>query len=485
MMRKIWWIWLMGLATGLAANERPDVVELVVEGTAAANVPNAAAAVKSDAMRRALEEVAGRQVRSYALTASNQMVASYTFAKVEGMVERADPVGPLEQVSGVWLQRFRIAVRSGELNRELVAEGIDVEFLYETVSRPRIAIAIREQWQSEVEGPWATRPGSFSVARIGEYFKSRHPDFDIRDLDLMRRDSTEEVDYVREANANRFDYLIVGETRLSRRPLPAAGKNPWAMRVGDPEAGQERHAFAAELEWRVVEVASARTVFTVQDRVEPDPRELREVASRESAAAWAGEQVVDARAPELFRRMLAQWNRQVFNQAWEIILRGSQLDLLAIDGQLRERSGLESASISMRGASRGEAIFSARSSMGANEQVAEVAAALGEGYVMVDMRPGRMVFERVGAIASAPGVLVRLEGVGFTESRAITTALGKVSGVQRVESAGMRGGVREIRVVGSADPEDLAIAAEGAAPGRVRVMDLSDTQIVIQAEESR
>ncbi len=478
-------LWLLGGLASLAAQDAATTV--MVDGAAAEGVPNVEAALRTDAMRQALTQVAGTQVNRYAITASQQLLADYTFAQVDGFVEAAEAMGTPRLADGVWTQRFRVRVRAGDLNRELVSREIDVQFLYETVARPRIAIAVTESWQPEVDGAWVERPGQFSVARIGEYFKSRHPDFDLRDLDLLRVNQGQEVDYVREARANQFDYLVVGETRLSRRAMPAAGDNPWTARAGDPAAGAARHAFAAALEWRVVEVATARTVFTLQDKVEPDATALRGVASREAAADWARTTAVDAQTPVLFRRLLAQWNREAFNRSWEIVLRGAELDLLELGSRLRERSGLEASSVTLRGAARGEAVFAARTSLGNDEQVAAVGTALGKGFRLADLRTGRMVFEQVGVAggAATAGVRVRLEQVRFADARAIATALEGVRGVVAVERGRMSGGVSELLVRGTAEAEELAIAAEEVAPERVRVIELGEDLIVLSAEDSK
>lgn len=472
--------WL-ALIARLPAAEAPAAVEVTVQGAAPAHLPNASAEARLDALRKAVEQVAGRQVRSLALTSYQQMLANYTISRIDGFVEAAEAFGPPETAGGVLLQRYRVRVRAGSVNQDLVVQKIDVDFLYEAVARPRIAIAVtdRTRASSDLAEPWQPQPGQPTASALTRYFKSRHPGFTIKDLDLLRDSRAQEVDYVREAGRNQFDLLVLGETRTWRRGTLAPGReNPWLTAPGKAGAGEARMWYDAAVEWRVVNVATRETLFAVSGNI-AEQAEAAALASADAAHAAALERAFARKLPELFRELLAYWNRGAFEQTLELAFTGAGVDGFALAAKLAATSGLAPDSIQLISAASGQALFSVRATQTRDRLASALRDSLGAGFRIQELRPGRIGFVAESAAGTA-GVRVELREVSLGDCIAVEKALAAVSGVEQVRRLRFSGGIAELQVQGQRSAEEIASAIESAGGGRISTVDLGPDRVVLR-----
>jgi hypothetical protein len=466
----------------------PAAETVLVEGLAAADGADRAASARQDAMRKAIEQVAGRQVRSLALTSYHQLVANYTLAQTSGFVEAAEPVGPPDEADGVYRQRYRITVKAGEVNRDLVAQKIDVDFLYEIVARPRIALAVHDEWRPpERSGGWEPDGRALSNQEIARYFKNRHQGFVFKDLDLLRETQEQTVDYVREAARSRFDILIVGRTRAVLRGATAAAEaNAWLTRAGDAGGRGKRYAFDIEVEWRALNVATAETLFTVTGTyATPEGEGAAERQAPDAALVWAKRQALARKVPELFRELLAGWNRAAFDQSYEIVFRtDGRIDPEELRRGLTGAGGFEPETVRLVTAAGGEVVFGARSPQGGTDRATLLRAAFAPRFLVQEIRPGRIV---LGLAPSGGGAGVRLEvgGLGFSDVARLQQQLERlpqVGGVQREEFAGGRA----VWTLATAQTvEELALLLEGLAGMRLQVQSVGARRIEARLAEVR
>lgn len=416
----------------------PEQAEVAVDGLASAGDPNREAAARQDAMRKAIEQVAGRQVRNLAVASYHQLLASYTLARTSGFVEEAAPLGPGEISGEVFLRRYRVRVRAGEVNRDLVGQGIEVDFLYEVVARPRIALAIRDEWRPPgASDGWQPDGRSTSNQEINRYFKRKHTGFVFKDLDLLRESLDQTVDYVREARRGQFEVLVLGQTRaVPQPPRPAREGNPWLARPGAKLDDGLRFACDAELEWRVVNVATAETLFAISGRFStPAEASGAELATADTATLWAKEQLLTERVPELFRMLLAHWNRQAFGQDYELVFKTAGMvapDELA--AMLREKAGFADEELRLVTAGNGEVVFASRSPQGGTGVAGRVGSAVEPRFIVQEIRPGRVVLALVEPAGA--GMRIIVDGIGFgaaDELEKKLSALPEVSQVRRLE----------------------------------------------------
>jgi hypothetical protein len=458
----------------------------MVEGLAPEENPNRAATARLDAMRKAIEQVAGRQVRSLALTSYQQMVANYTLARTNGFVEAAEPFGPPDVADGVYRQRFRVRVKAGEINRDLVAQKIDVDFLYEIVARPRIALAVQDEWRPPgATAGWEPDGRALSNQEIARFFKERHPGFVFKDLDLLRESQAQTVDYVREAGRSRFDILIVGRTRgVSRGVTEAGAANPWLAKKGDAAAAGPRYAYDTEVEWRAVNVATSETLFTVTGRfATPDHEGVAERQAPDAAVVWAKQRLLATKVPELFRELLAGWNRAAFDQGYEIVFRtGGEVDPDEIQRTLVGLAGFSPETVRLVTAQGGEVVFGASSAQSGTDQAAQLRAAFAPRFIVQEIRPGRIV---LAVAARAGGLRLEVAGLGFSDAARLQQQLEGLPGVTAVQREEFTGGkgVWTVRAAQAAD--DLALALERATGVRLQVLSVGGQRIEARLAEVR
>lgn len=471
-----------GPATGAAADT------VLVEGLAAADSGDRAASARQDAMRKAIEQVAGRQVRTLALTSYHQLLANYTLAQTSGFVEAAEPVGPPDVADGVYRQRYRITVKAGDVNRDLVARKIDVDFLYEIVARPRIALAVRDEWRPPGGGAgWEPDGRALTNQEIARFFHDRHPGFVFKDLELLRTGQDQAVDYVREAARGRFDILVVGLTRAVQRGVTEArDANAWLARAGDAGLLGKRYAFDVEMEWRAVNVATAETLFTVTGTyATPEGEGAAERQAPDAALVWAKRQALARKVPELFREMLAGWNRAAFDRSYEIVFRtDGQVDPDDLRRGLEGAAGFEPETVRLIGATGGEIVFGARSPQGGTDQATRLRAAFAPKFLVQEIRPGRIVLAAV-ASAETAGVRVEVGGLGFSDVARLQQQferLPQVGAVRREEFAGGRA----VWTLNTAQPvEELALLLEAGAGVRLQVQSVGARRIEARLAEVR
>lgn len=463
-----------------------EQTEITIEGLAPAGDPNRESSARQDAMRKAIEQVAGRQVRNLAIASYHQLLASYTLAQTSGFVEEAGPLGPGEESGGVFLRRYRVRVRAGEVNRDLVEQGIDVDFLYEVVARPRIALALRDEWRPPTDPTgWQSDGRATSNQEINRYFKQKHTGFVFKDLELLRESLDQKVDYVREAGRARFDVLILGQTRAVPRTVRLASEsNPWLARPADPAGGTLRHNYDAELEWRVVNVATAETLFTISGRfTTPADAPNQELATPDAAMLWAKERLLTDKVPELFRNLLAYWNRQAFSQDYELVFQTAGTvapdELAAL---LREKAGFAGEELRLVSASGGEVIFAGHSPQGGTDVAGRIGAAVAPRFIVQEIRPGRIMLAR-GETAGT-GVRVEVSGIAFGAAANLERNLAAAPGVLGVRRLEFAQG-RVVLIVSTARaPADLALNIEkiGGPDLRIRTVSGDRIEAVVREE---
>ena len=472
------------LAQPSASGDREIVV---VEGLAPAEQTNRLAAARLDAMRKVIEQVAGRQVRTLALTSYHQLVANYTLAQANGFVESAEALGPGEEVGGVFRQRFRIAARSGAINRDLVAQRIDVDFLYEIVARPRIALAVRDEWRLPGQAAgWEPDGRALSNQEIARFFKARHPGFVFQDLELMRDSRQQAVDYVREANRARFEILVVGTTRAVVRAGEEPGRgNDWEAKRGDLRARGRRFASDVEIEWRAINVATAETLFTVTGRfATPEHEAVAERQAPDAAVVWAKERLLAGKVPELFRELLAHWNRSAWDRSVELIFRGAaEADPDRLLRTLIGQAGYAPETVRLVSARAGEIVFGASPPEGVSDQAGVLRAAFAPGFFVQEIRPGRIV---LAASASARAEL-RLEvaGLGLAGAVKLQETLAAAPGVAAVRRLEFSGGRVAWGIATDRTTEEVALLVEQAGIERLRVTAMGAARIEAIVAEGR
>lgn len=480
---------LGALALRAAPSAAPAAAEVMVTGQALAASPNRATEARLDAMRQAVGEVAGRQVRSLALTSYHQLAAQYTVTKLDGFVERAEPAGPPEIAGDLYHQRFRIVVRPGAVNRDLVEQKLDVDFLYEVVARPRIALALEERWKPEASATaWQPDERPLSQQAVIAHFKARHDGFIFKDLDLLRDNQAQTADYVREAARNSFDVLIVGRTRsAAREPQAVGAANPWTQRRDAGRAGDRRFAFDAELEWRVVNVATAETLLVLSGSLTPDIAEAGEQGHAPDAAArWAKEQLLAQKVPELFRELLAYWNRRALGGEVEVVfeVRGTPPDPEDLAGRIRSVAGLDTQRVQLVGLTGGELVFSVQSALGGSELAGQLGTALAGRWRLQEARSGRLRFIPADG-GDRAGLRLVLGGLGLAEVRTVEQGLRAQPGIHSVTRDEFAGGRAVLTVFAALSAEDVAAAAEALLPGRLRVEKITTGEIVAAGVEPR
>jgi len=302
---------------------------------------------KHDAMNRAIAKAAGVQVKSHALASMHSLVAHYSYARSEGFVSAMRSLGPGIVQDGLYYEEYEIEVQQQEINRELVSNGIDVEFLYDLVERPKIAIALDEYWKLSEKTEVFQFSNSSSFSRIVKEFKRRHPGFVIRDLSMLRDSVSSEIDYVDLAQQGQFDVLIAGYTEVDSRSMEnVENMNPWL------QSSQNRDSrpvwdVDGRVSWRVIRVGSKEVLFTVSDFDSLDNAARLTAAGNERVSAdLVMDSLLSRACEDLFIELMAQWSRAVLKQQVELVFvhKGND-DPFRVEAKLGKLDAISSQSL--------------------------------------------------------------------------------------------------------------------------------------------
>lgn len=476
-------------AAAAEAGAHPASVRVRVTGHAAADNPDRANAARLDAMRAAIREAGGAQVRAHSVARFGELVSQFTYVRANGLVGAMQPAGPPAVAGDLYAQDFLVEVRVDALNRDLVTEKIDVAFLYDVVRRPRIAVCVADLWNptGDPGRPLAADPDQSSNQQIVAEFKRRHDGFVFKELNLLRAAAGEEADYVREARRNNFDLLILGTTRtnLVRGAAPpprpetalngapsAAGGQPDTLaklRALAPPAAAEGPAFGVMLDWRAINVSTAETVLALSGDRPAVAGDARDPAAASRAAKLA---LLEPRIAELFRELIGYWNQRAFGESYELTFRtNGEPGPLAIERTLGERGGFVADSVVLAGATAGRVVFTATATLSRAEVAQNLAQAFGPALAVSAIRPGAIELEPAGASA-VRAVAVTIAGLSLTDTLAVQSALAGVAGVSAVHRQPFAGGKVTLLVTTTLADEALGVAVEAALPGRLRVTGL-------------
>lgn len=453
---------------GMAAQEAADPADDRHANTAAVQVTgvadngrgNLGEALKRDACRKAIEQVAGFKIVSRTV-ALDSFVKTFLDLQIDGFVVECRPLSGVRSQGGTSTQEFAVTVKTGLLDKELLAKKIDEKLLYDMVDRPLICVAIEDKIKDAPGKEWDTTT-QLSFGRIAGYFLRLNRNFEFRDLNVMRRSTNETIEAVALEQAADYDLLVSGRTRIEAGAEYNDIKPDYVNPFDPPGRGASVLKFHTRVEWRVTEVASKRLVLSIDD--ESSERVLGDGLSKTN--------FLDKKVTELFRELAADWISKAFRAPYKIVFSSSgRADSDALLAGLKLAKGLDSESITMSGETKGRITFSATASGDLAEIRGSLEKSFKDKYRIVQARRGQIFLE----LESDPGIgVVNLEISNLSASRARDIKgqierMGDVSGLKQINFAGNRL-VLELRSALSA--EDLALALEKGVSG-LRISDYS------------
>jgi len=464
---------------------RAEVARVVVTGTAVLENVDHVNAARMDAMRQAIQQVGGAQVRAHEAVRFGELVKKFTYVRAEALVESVEPAGPPETSGGVYRQAFVVKVRPAQVYQDLVKERFDVEFLYDVIQRPRILVAVLDEWNpsGDPAAPFVADPDQASRQLIMQVFRERHADIVFQEPRLLREGSAGLQALIEEARGDDFEILIVGETRSSLvggiDPARAAVVTDRGMSAGGlPDARAKlqrissarpsaRPRFDVAVNWSVVDVATRRQIVGVRDARPPAPEDP---ADFDGAKRIAKETLIRAKAAEVFRELVLIWTQRAFSTGYELVFRtGAEVDAVVIATALRERAGFVADSVKMTDSRPGRFRFTASAALGPDEIRANLNRVFGPGIRVVASQGGR--FELEAAEASALRVvMLTVAGVSLGDARALQAALEKHPEVAKVARQPVAGGRAPLQITTTLNDDDLGLAVENALPGRLRIL---------------
>ncbi len=450
----------------LLGAESPDIISrdpgartvtVQVTGVVESSRGNLAEALRRDACRKAIEQVVGFQIVSRTFAANN-IVKDFTDVKLDGFITECKSRTGIKADAGVSTQEFAITVKTGEVNKELLAQKIDVRILYDVVSRPRICVAIEDKVKDAPQADWditTTR----SSGRIIEYFKRLNPRFDFLNPSMMRRNTADTLDAValEQAASGSYNILVSGSTRIEaiaeRNPTPVRPdlKNPFEEDVV---------RYVTTVSWQVTDVATKGTILAIHDQTD-------ELTSK--TKVW------DRNVTNLFRDMMAYWNETAFGSAWQIMFSSSssakEQDTDSLLSCLKRTSGLDAETIKMAGKSKGKVTYTAI----ATGDLAEIQGALEKlfkgKYNIVKSQPGLIELAAVGASAVG-SIAVGITNISVTQADKIERQLKALPEVGGLDEGEFRGGRSLWNIKSSLTARELGLILERTIIG-ITVSDYS------------
>lgn len=466
---------------------------VIVTGNAAADNLDRANAARLDAMRQAIQQVGGAQVRSHEAARFGELVAKFTYVRATALVTSIREAGPAVVADGVYRQPFSVEVLNEELNRALVKDKIDVQLLYDLVQRPRILVAVQDEWNPTGDPAAAPVIDSDQASRqlIIAGFKERHPDFVFKEPRLLREGTGGAEALIEEAKRNQFDILILGATqsKLVSAPVhatPVEDRGMTANGLPDSQAKlarimparpAARAQFDVAVDWRVVNVSSAETLFVIGGARSPTDEDPPEFSAAKRTAKQA---LIRTKTDELFRELLFSWNQRAFSETYELLFNTPGLtDARTLSTRL-ENAGFVPGSVRLQESSPGLFLYTATANLGAEEIRDNLARVFAPELRIAASRRGRFEFEPV-ASTTLRTVAVTLIGLSLTDVRTLQAALERQAGVNRVQRQPVTAGRVSLQLATTLDDDDLGLAVEAALPGRVRVTEQTATGIVADA----
>ena len=120
-----------------------------------------------DAFRNALEKEIGVQVKAETEVANLRLVKDRILTKAEGYVKNWKMLEPPKKESGQFLVRISVEVFQGEVNKELLLNGIDVNQVYDWIGKPRLLVLVADEINGKASGT------NYARNRIEDVFISR------------------------------------------------------------------------------------------------------------------------------------------------------------------------------------------------------------------------------------------------------------------------------------------------------------------------
>lgn len=120
-----------------------------------------------DAFRNAVEKEIGVQVKAETEVANLMLVKDKILTKAEGYVKNWKMLEPPKKEGGQYLVRISVEVFRGEVNKELLLNGIDVNQVYDWIGKPRLLVLVADQINGQASGT------NYARNRIEDVFISR------------------------------------------------------------------------------------------------------------------------------------------------------------------------------------------------------------------------------------------------------------------------------------------------------------------------
>lgn len=407
---------------------------VVVRATVESSRGNLEEALRRDACRQAIQQVVGVQIISKTISANN-IVKEFTDAKLYGFVTECKARTTIAAEGGVSIQEFVVTVKTGEVNKELLVQKVDLAVLYDVVSRPRICIAIDDKIRDSLDAEPETST-AVSSGKIIEYFRHLNPKFDFLDPGMMRRNTTDSLDAValEQAALGNYNILVSGTTRIEPKPEPRATAVKPDLENPFDSGGSGPVKYITKISWKVIDVATKQPICYVNDQTAE--ASFEELASKSK--------VLERSVARLFRELMAHWNTTAFNTAYQIVFSANSSaqsqDSDMLKARLNTVAGLDAETIKMAGQNKGKITFDVT----ATGDLAEVRGSLEkkfkDKYNIVISQPGLIELAAIGgdAVATITVAVANLTATQVGEIERQLKALPEASGVDEIDFGGGR-----------------------------------------------
>lgn len=444
---------LLGLSSGLEAQDSNTLGlppgEVIVTGTADDSLPtrdDKVNAARASAYKRALEEVAPVLVDSRAMANMHTLVSNYQYSEVQGFIEKATALDDGISNGGVFLQRYRIKVNTGDFNLELIKKKVDVKIVYDQVSRPSICLALDRESNDITQ----------------QYFHSKNTDFKFFEVSLPGASPRDDAAYVDEARKYSFDVIVLGETRTveqqERKRAFTGDSIVLAVSAGPPPL--------VHVSWRAINVHTRAIICSVTMARKDNPflqntNKFRTV--RGEAAA------------ELFRELMSAWNLASRDKSILFSFENyGQADSKDIAAKLATIPGLNRNSIKAGRFTQEKMEFSAAASVTLAEINSALARVFTDQYRVVSANPDRVDLSLVGA---PPTITVTINGVSLSELREIESRLRTFDGIRGFKRINYDQNTVRLSVESFKSSEDLGLFLEEALKPRLKTRSLQERSL--------
>jgi hypothetical protein len=460
--------WILLMAGGAAAQPAPSGAAsgdyVVVTGRADDSLPDKMEAAKLSACKEALLMVAPVFVEARSVASFHELVSSYNYTEVRGFIEEAVPMGAGTSQDNVYSRKYRIKVNKGDLNLELWKRKVDIKFLYDAAARPRLCLAITDVDSAlSGRGGLETAVAQRSHGRIISYFRKQHPDFDFKDLLLLRSSPDMESDLVAEANKNSFDILIYGTTKKSSARSPRRPYTGGSVDIGFADTA------IWEFDWRVIDVRNRRTLFHVQT-----PGSGGGLAPAEQDSPYPA---IDQAAAELFRELLVQWSRSATGRKLEVSFESFEPpNPEALVSMLKQVNGLDPESIQLASLDKSAVIYTISVTRTLPEIISSLGKVFQKDYKIYSGDQGRVRLTAVAAIEIA----ITIKGASLSNLGLIQSKLQASPDIQSVRRQNFNNGVATLLLKTYTSPEEIGKFLEKILPNQLIVR--GETSSTLDAE---